>query len=135
MRQFFLKHGTLQFLSSVNLTAYATLDFIAALKKTHLVAPFYISDEQLHALTQLADIFASSIMPKSIPSNTASPRLLNCPNPLEKPWVPSKNDNKPREDNTSASSQSYLTHLKQNHDIISDHAHGQIICSTTSSCA
>ena len=100
----FLRHGTVPFLSSADLATYAALDLIAAIKNPHLEVPFYIGDDQLHALTELADIFASFIVPKIIPANTASPHLLNHSNPLEKPRVPPDNNNKPRVDNKSTPS-------------------------------
>ena len=39
--------------------------------------PLFVGDEQLRALTELADIFATSVYPKLIPSSIASPGIGN----------------------------------------------------------
>ena len=89
--EFFPSDSDLPFLSSNDLAAYAALDLIDALKNPHPATPLFVGDTQLRALTQLADIFASTVIPKLIPSNAASPRLQNN-TPLDistKPRVPS----------------------------------------------
>ena len=58
------------------MATYAALDLIAALKNPRPETPLFVGDEQFRALTELAEIFATSIYPKLIPSNIAtSPRI------------------------------------------------------------
>ena len=65
--QFFPDNGSIPFLSSADLAAYASLDLIAAIKNPHPETPLFVGDNQLRALTQLADIFATSLHPKIFP--------------------------------------------------------------------
>ena len=84
--EFFLQNTEIPFLSSKDLAAYAALDLIAAIKNPSPETPLFVGDEQLRALTELAEIFASSVYNKIIPANPASPRLGN-QNPSRKPRV------------------------------------------------
>lgn len=91
---FFPSNSEIPFLSSDGLVAYAVIDLIAALKNPNSSKPLFLGDDQLCALTKLADIFASVVTPKHAPSNIASPRVGNN-RPIQipaKPRVPTNND-------------------------------------------
>ena len=71
--EFFPSDFDIPFLSSQDMATYAALDLIATLKNPRPETPLFVGDEQVRALTELADIFATSVYPKLIPSNIASP--------------------------------------------------------------
>ena len=73
--RFFPSNFNIPFLSSQDMETYAALDLIAALKNPTPENPLFISDDQVCALTGIANIFASSIYPKLTPSNIAIPRV------------------------------------------------------------
>lgn len=103
--EFFPQHSTMPKLSSADAAMQAAQDLIRALEQPHPATPFDIGDEQILALRQLADIFASATAPsKRCPE---PPRVEVTSTPTEPLLHPYNTRSKDSSANPSANSISH----------------------------